>query len=117
MQEKDTFIHSILWIERSPRQTRILSRQKPEHLMGLSPSVDSESSSTSGSPAPCSKSSQSRANSNDLKDGRRKSISRMGDDYTIIDSFPERTQAGDLFGAAVGSRHLPPVSGILSINI
>lgn len=116
MQEKDTFIHSILWIERSPRQTRILSRQKPEHLMGLSPSVDSESSSTSGSPAPCSKSSQSRANSNDLKDGRRKSISRMGDDYTI-DSFPERTQAGDLFGAAVGSRHLPPVSGILSINI
>lgn len=77
--------------------------------MGLSPSADSESSSTSGSPAPCSNSSQNRVNSNDLKDGRRKSVSRRVDDHTIIDSFPERTQAGDLFGAAVGGCHLPPV--------
>ncbi|XP_050365006.1 kinesin-like protein KIN-7C, mitochondrial [Argentina anserina] len=82
--------------------------KKPELLMGLSPSADSESSSTSGSPAPCSKSSQNKVNSIDLKDGRRKSVSRRGDDHTIIDSFPERTQAGDLFGAAVGGRHLPP---------
>ncbi|XP_004292710.1 PREDICTED: centromere-associated protein E [Fragaria vesca subsp. vesca] len=82
--------------------------KKPELLMGLSPSADSESSSTSGSPAPCSNSSQNRVNSNDLKDGRRKSVSRRGDDHTIIDSFPERTQAGDLFGAAVGGCHLPP---------
>ncbi|XP_040364017.1 kinesin-like protein KIN-7C, mitochondrial isoform X1 [Rosa chinensis] len=82
--------------------------KKPENLMGLSPSADSESSSTSGSPATCSKSSQNRVNSNDLKDGRRKSVSRRGDDHTIIDSFPERTQAGDLFAAAVGGRHLPP---------
>ncbi|KAL6208303.1 hypothetical protein ACLB2K_019254 [Fragaria x ananassa] len=82
--------------------------KKPELLMGLSPSADGESSSTSGSPAPCSKSSQNIVNSNDLKDGRRKSVSRRGDDHTIIDSFPERTQAGDLFGAAVGGCHLPP---------
>lgn len=44
-----------------------------------------------------------------MKDGRRNSVSRKGDDYTIIDPFPERTQAGDLFGA--GCR-LPRVSGV-----
>ncbi|KAG4200802.1 hypothetical protein ERO13_A05G236600v2 [Gossypium hirsutum] len=44
---------------------------------------------------------------NDMKDGRRKSVSRRGDDPAIVDSFPERTQAGDLFSATVGGR-LPP---------
>lgn len=42
-----------------------------------------------------------------MKDGRRKSVSRGGDDPAIIDSFPERTQAGDLFSATVGGRLLP----------
>lgn len=82
--------------------------QKPENIAGLSLSPDSESSA-SGSPASCSKSSQNRVILNDMKEGRRKSSSRRGDDPTIVDSFPERTQAGELFSAAVGGRHLPPV--------
>ncbi|KAM1224999.1 hypothetical protein ACFX2G_044771 [Malus domestica] len=72
--------------------------KKPENFVGLSSSGDSESS-TSGSPAACSISSQNRVKFSDMKDGRRNSVSRKGDDYTIIDPFPERTQAGDLFGA------------------
>ncbi|CAL8997106.1 unnamed protein product [Prunus brigantina] len=80
--------------------------KKPENVIGLSPSADSESS-TSGSPAPSSKSSQNRVKFSDLKDGGRKSVSRRGDDYTIIDPFPERTQAGDLFGAAFRGHCLP----------
>ncbi|XP_060673202.1 kinesin-like protein KIN-7C, mitochondrial isoform X2 [Ziziphus jujuba] len=81
--------------------------KKPENIAGLSLSPDSESSA-SGSPASCSKSSQNRVILNDMKEGRRKSSSRRGDDPTIVDSFPERTQAGELFSAAVGGRHLPP---------
>ncbi|XXG87049.1 hypothetical protein AAC387_Pa11g1835 [Persea americana] len=80
--------------------------RKPEHQTGPSTSVDSESS-VSGSPASCSQSSQSKIL--DMKDGRRKSVSRRGDDpSSIVDSFPERTQAGDLFSAtARGCRLLP----------
>ncbi|KAL5559646.1 hypothetical protein UlMin_035857 [Ulmus minor] len=80
--------------------------KKPENLAGLSPSVDSESS-TSGSPASCSKSSQ-RVTFNEIKDGKRKSVSKKGDDRAVIDSFPEQTQAGDLFSATAGGRRLPP---------
>ena len=87
--------------------------QKPENLVGLSPSADSESSA-SGSPASCSKSSQSRVKFNEMKDGRRKSVSRRGDESAVVDSFPERTQAGDLFSVTVGGRRLPPVRGILT---
>ena len=87
--------------------------QKPENLVGLSPSADSESSA-SGSPASCSKSSQSRVMFNEMKDGRRKSVSRRGDESAVVDSFPERTQAGDLFSVTVGGRRLPPVRGILT---
>lgn len=80
--------------------------RKPENLLRSSPSADSESSA-SGSPASCSKSSQNRAMFSDSKDGRRRSISRRGDDSVLIDSFLERTQAGDLFSATVGGQ-LPP---------
>ncbi|KAJ6939231.1 hypothetical protein NC651_005620 [Populus alba x Populus x berolinensis] len=81
--------------------------KKPENPVGSSPSTDSESSA-GGSPASCSKLSQNRVTFNDIKDGKRKSISRKGDETTIIDSFPERTQAGDLFSATIGGRRLPP---------
>ncbi|OMP11966.1 hypothetical protein CCACVL1_00192 [Corchorus capsularis] len=81
--------------------------RKPENLAGLSPNADS-GSSASGSPASCSKSSQDKVTFNDTKDGRRKSVSRRADDPAISDSFPERTQAGDLFSVTVGGRHLPP---------
>lgn len=80
--------------------------RKPENQAGMSPSADN-GSSASGSPASCSKSLQDKVILNDKKDGRRKSVSRRGDDPAIVDSFPERTQAGDLFSATVGGR-LPP---------
>lgn len=80
--------------------------RKPENLVGLSPSADS-GRSTSVSPASSSKSLQHRVTFNDMKDGRRKSISKRGDDSSV-DSFPERTKAGDLFSATVAGRHLPP---------
>ncbi|GKU87612.1 hypothetical protein SLEP1_g1982 [Rubroshorea leprosula] len=81
--------------------------KKPENLVGLSPSVDS-GSSASGSPASCSKSSQDRVMPSDVKDKQRKSISRRGDDPVVINSFSERTPAGDLFSATVTGCHLPP---------
>ncbi|KAJ9146276.1 hypothetical protein P3X46_028562 [Hevea brasiliensis] len=81
--------------------------RKPENLVRSSPSADS-GSSAGGSPASCSKSSQNRVMFSDTKDGRRISISRRGDDSVLIDSFPERNQAGDLFSAAVGGHQLPP---------
>ena len=81
--------------------------QKPENLGGFSPNADTESS-TSASPS-SSKSLQNRVMFNDTKDARRKSTSRRGDDSSVVNSFPERTQAGDLFCAAIGGRRLPPV--------
>ncbi|XP_062101700.1 kinesin-like protein KIN-7C, mitochondrial isoform X2 [Humulus lupulus] len=80
--------------------------KKPENMAGLSSTADSESSA-SGSPASCSKSSQ-RVMFNEMKDGKRKSVSNKGDDPTIVDSLLGKTQAGDLFSAAVGGRCLPP---------
>ncbi|GAV71948.1 Kinesin domain-containing protein [Cephalotus follicularis] len=80
--------------------------RKPENLVGLSQSADS-GSSASGSPASSSKSSQNRVMFSDMKGGGRKSISRRGDDSTAIDSFPKRTQAGELFSATGGGRRLP----------
>lgn len=82
--------------------------QKPENVVGTSPSADYESSA-SGSPASSSKSSQRRVMFSDLKDAQRKSISRKVDDASHAGSFPERTQAGDLFSAAIGVQRLPPV--------
>jgi len=46
--------------------------------------------------------------------GKRKSVSRRGDESAVIDSFPEATQAGDLFSVSVGGRRLPLVRGILT---
>lgn len=82
--------------------------QKPENVVGTSLNADSESS-TSGSPASSSKSSQRRVMFSDLRDAQRRSISRKVDDALPAGSFPGRTQAGDLFSAAIGVRNLPPV--------
>ncbi|KAL3504211.1 hypothetical protein ACH5RR_034052 [Cinchona calisaya] len=79
--------------------------KKPENLVGMSPN-DFECSA-SGSPASSSASSQ-RVTFSDVKDGRRISVSRKGDEASVVDSVAERTQAGDLFTAAVGGRQLPP---------
>ncbi|KAG6624435.1 hypothetical protein I3843_16G028500 [Carya illinoinensis] len=81
--------------------------RKPENQVGLSPNSDN-GRFASGSPASSSKSSQNRLMSNDMKDGRRKSASRSGNESAVVDSFPERTQAGDLFSVTVGGRRLPP---------
>ncbi|KAK8984848.1 hypothetical protein V6N11_020161 [Hibiscus sabdariffa] len=80
--------------------------RKPENLAVVSATADS-GSSASGSPASCSKSLQDKVTFSDMKDGRRKSVSKRGDDPAIVDSFPERTQAGDLFSATVEGC-LPP---------
>lgn len=112
MHEKIRVVSYQQWLFSSGRtqltKALMFTVQKPENMAGLSLGADSESS-VSGSPASCSKSSQSRVILNDMKDGRRKSSSRRGDDPTIVDSFPKRTQAGELFSAAVGGRRLPPV--------
>ncbi|CAL5384887.1 unnamed protein product [Camellia sinensis] len=81
--------------------------KKPENLVGLSPGSES-GSSASGSPASRPKPSQNRVMFTDNKDVRRKSISSRGDEPLAVDSLPERTQAGDLFSATVGGRHLLP---------
>ncbi|KAF2934072.1 hypothetical protein DAI22_04g135000 [Oryza sativa Japonica Group] len=80
--------------------------EKSDQLSGLSTSVDSESTA-SGSPS-FSRSSQQKHPLLDLKDGRRKSMTRKGDDPALTDSFPGRTQAGDLFSAASRARHHLP---------
>ncbi|XP_059299107.1 kinesin-like protein KIN-7C, mitochondrial isoform X1 [Lycium ferocissimum] len=80
--------------------------KKPENLIGSSPNADYESSA-SGSHASSLKSSQSRVTFSDMKEGRRRSVSKRGDDAPAVDSVPDRTQAGDLFSAATGGR-LPP---------
>uniref|UniRef100_A0A0E0KQV1 Kinesin motor domain-containing protein n=1 Tax=Oryza punctata TaxID=4537 RepID=A0A0E0KQV1_ORYPU len=80
--------------------------KKSDQLSGLSTSVDSESTA-SGSPS-FSRSSHQKHPLLDLKDGRRKSMTRKGDDPALTDSFPGRTQAGDLFSAASRARHNLP---------
>ncbi|XP_075101079.1 kinesin-like protein KIN-7C, mitochondrial isoform X2 [Nicotiana tabacum] len=80
--------------------------KKPENLIGSSPSADYESSA-SGSPASSLKSLQSRVTFSDMKEGRRRSVNKRGDDAPAVDFVPDRTQAGDLFSAATGGR-LPP---------
>ncbi|KAI4967449.1 hypothetical protein ZWY2020_025890 [Hordeum vulgare] len=70
--------------------------------------ADSDSTA-SGSPS-FSRSSQQKHLLLDLKDGRRKSVTRKADDSALGDSFLERTQAGDLFSAAPIVRHPLPVN-------
>ncbi|CAD6260845.1 unnamed protein product [Miscanthus lutarioriparius] len=86
--------------------------KKSDQLSGLSSSVDGDSTA-SGSPS-CSKSSQQKHLLLDLKDGRRKSMTRKGDDPALADSFLERTQAGDLFSAP-RARH-PLLSGTTIVD-
>ncbi|PWA96635.1 P-loop containing nucleoside triphosphate hydrolases superfamily protein [Artemisia annua] len=80
--------------------------KKPDHLAGLSSHADNESS-TSGSPT-SSKSSNTRTVFSDTRDGMRSSLGRRGDDLAAPDSLLQRTQAGELFSATSGGRHLPP---------
>ncbi|KAK6131086.1 hypothetical protein DH2020_035162 [Rehmannia glutinosa] len=87
--------------------------KKPENGIASSSSADNESSA-SGSPASSSKSSQRRVMFSDMKDASRKSVSRKVDDVPPADSFPERTQAGDLISAAVGVRRLPPTGSTIT---
>ncbi|KAK1267407.1 Kinesin-like protein NACK2 [Acorus gramineus] len=82
--------------------------RKPEGLSVLSAGTDSESSA-SGSPASCSRSSQQRHLASGIKDAQRKSVSKRNDNPPqIVDSFSERTQAGDLFGVTARGCRLPP---------
>ncbi|KAL8543737.1 hypothetical protein ACS0TY_004342 [Phlomoides rotata] len=87
--------------------------KKPDNVVGTSLNADSESSA-SGSPASSSKSSQRRVMFSDLKDAQRRSISRKVDDAPPDGSFPGRTQAGDLFSAAISVRHLPPTGSTIT---
>jgi len=89
--------------------------QKPDNVDGLSPNIDSEGAN--GSPASGSKLTPTRVMLYDMKDSRRNSVSRK-DNAPAINSFPGRTQAGELFSLTVGGRELPPVrSQILVINV
>lgn len=81
--------------------------QKPDNMVELSPNVDSEGS-TNGSPMSASKLKPDRVMLYDMKDSRRKSVSRK-DNASALSSFPGRTQAGDLFSGTIGGRQLPPV--------
>ncbi|XP_014504727.1 kinesin-like protein KIN-7C, mitochondrial isoform X2 [Vigna radiata var. radiata] len=83
-----------------------LKLRKPDNVDGLSPNVDSEGSAN-GSPASGSKLTSTRVMLYDMKDSRRNSVSRK-DNAPAINSFPGRTQAGDLFSLTVGGRELPP---------
>ncbi|XP_042007141.1 kinesin-like protein KIN-7C, mitochondrial [Salvia splendens] len=87
--------------------------KKPENVFGTSLNTGRESSA-SGSPASSSKSSQPRIMFSDLKDAQRRSISRKGEDAARAGSFPDRTQAGDLFSAAIGVQRLPPTGSTIT---
>lgn len=87
--------------------------QKPDNLAEFSLGADS-GKSASVPPASSSKSSQNRVMCRDTKYGEKKSISRSGNESVGINSFPESTQAGDLFSVTVGDRRLPPVRGCLT---
>ena len=94
----------------------MLLTQKPDNIDGLSPNVDSEGSGN-GSPASASKLTPNRVMLHDMKDSRRSSVRRK-DNASSLNSFPGRTQAGDLFSVTVGGHQLPPVrSQILVIHI
>ncbi|XP_047181647.1 kinesin-like protein KIN-7E, chloroplastic [Vigna umbellata] len=82
-----------------------LKLRKPDNVDGLSPNVDSEGSAN-GSPASGSKLTPTRVMLYDMKDSRRNSVSRKHN-APAINSFPGRTEAGDLFSLTVGGRELP----------
>ncbi|XP_020236509.1 kinesin-like protein KIN-7C, mitochondrial [Cajanus cajan] len=83
-----------------------LKLRKPDNGDGSLPNVDSEGSAN-GSPASASKLTPNRVMLHVMKDSRRNSVSKK-DNASALNSFPGRTQAGDLFGVTVGGRQLPP---------
>ncbi|PIA47468.1 hypothetical protein AQUCO_01400251v1 [Aquilegia coerulea] len=84
--------------------------RRPESPSGLSVGVDSESSS----PASSLQASQQKVLLTGMKNGRRKSVSTRVDDPSPIESFPERTQAGDLFSVTVRGRHQSPTGSTIT---
>ncbi|KAL7086204.1 hypothetical protein ACP275_14G324500 [Erythranthe tilingii] len=87
--------------------------KRPESVITSSSCAD-YGSSASGSPASSAKSSQCKVTFGDMKDAHRTSVGRKVDDASPTGSFPERTQAGDLFSAAVGVRRLPPTGNTIT---
>lgn len=79
--------------------------RKPEHLVGLSSSADSQSSA-SMSPVSCSTSSLNRGVVSDGKHRWRKSVSRKGDDPSDLNSYPEGIQAS----TGNGGSHAPQIA-------
>ncbi|CAI9115403.1 OLC1v1016302C1 [Oldenlandia corymbosa var. corymbosa] len=81
--------------------------KKPENLL-VSSSNDFESSEVDSL---ASSLSQHTVTYRNLKDGR---ISVGRKDNSAFGSFPERTQAGDLFSAAIGGLHLHPTGSTIT---
>eukprot|EP01018_Ginkgo_biloba_P005091 Gb_35642 [translate_table: standard] len=83
--------------------------RKRENLNGGPISNIDNESSPSASPASGTSSTVQTVSPVESKAGRRKSVSIRVDDTTpVIDSFPEPTQAGELFSATVRGRRPPP---------
>ncbi|XP_057836682.2 kinesin-like protein KIN-7E, chloroplastic isoform X2 [Cryptomeria japonica] len=81
---------------------------RKQEIGGISTNIDNESSPTASSVSGTT-SSLNADSPVDSKTGRRKSVSLRVDDVApVIDSFNERTQAGDLFSATVRGRRPPP---------
>ncbi|KAK8948905.1 hypothetical protein KSP39_PZI005976 [Platanthera zijinensis] len=79
--------------------------KKSDHLHGLSPNVDYESSAN-GSPLQVS---QHQMIFSDITDGQKNSVNQKGDDLSlIVNYFSEKTKAGDLFSATANGRQPPP---------
>ncbi|KAK4742170.1 hypothetical protein SAY87_000171 [Trapa incisa] len=77
--------------------------KKPGNLLRV-PKISDGESSSKGLPASCSKLCHDGASS--MNEGRKKSVSQSGVVSSMVDSFPERTQAGELFGAAFKGCHV-----------
>ncbi|KAL2317821.1 hypothetical protein Fmac_031697 [Flemingia macrophylla] len=110
-EEKDDIINLdelVKDYKRSKRRGMLgwLKLRKPDNIDGSSLNVDSEGSAN-GSPASASKVTPNRVALHDMKDSRRNSVSRK-DNASALNSFPGRTQAGDLFSVTVRGRQLPP---------
>lgn len=88
-----------------------LKLKKPDHLLGLSPSSDYESSA-GGSPF---EASQQKMIFSDITDAQRNSLCPKGhDDSLHANCYSEKTQAGDLFSATTnGCQTLPTDTTII----
>ncbi|KAK4801578.1 hypothetical protein SAY86_022065 [Trapa natans] len=76
---------------------------KPGNLLRV-PKISDGESSSNGLPASCSMLCHDEASS--MNEGRKRSVSQSGVVSSMVDSSPERTQAGELFGAAFKGCHV-----------